>query len=47
MTKQDIIDILCVLIFVCFIGTLGYGSYCYMKRVDALVDQYRIELLNK
>lgn len=47
MTKQDFIDILCVLIFVCFIGTLGYGMYWHMKRVDTLVDQYRIELLNK
>lgn len=47
MTKQDIIDILCVLIFVCFVGAICYGSYCYMKRVDTLVDQYRVELLNK
>lgn len=47
MTKQDFIDILCALVFVCFMGTLCYGSYCYMKRVDNMVDQYRIELLNK
>lgn len=47
MTKQDIIDILCVLIFVCFVGAICYSSYCYMKRVDTLVDQYRVELLNK
>lgn len=47
MTKQDFIDILCMLIFVCFVSALCYGSYCYMKRVDTLVEQYRIELLNK
>ena len=47
MTKQDFIDILCALIFVSIIGYLCYGSYCYMKRVDAMVEQYGIELLGK
>lgn len=47
MTKQYFIDILCVLIFMCFVGAICYGSYCYMKRVDSLVDQYRMALIEK
>lgn len=47
MTRATILDILCVISFVVIVGTLCHGSYCYMKRVDAMVEQYRIELLNK
>ena len=44
MNKETIINILCVLIFVCFVGAICYGSYCYIKRVDNLVEQYRVAL---
>ena len=47
MTKQDIIDGLVAIIFIGFMVSLLYGGYCYMKRVDNMVEQYRIELLNK
>lgn len=47
MNKDTIIDVLGLIAIISVIGYLCYGSYCYMKRVDTMVEQYRIELLNK
>ena len=47
MNKDTIIDILGVIAIIGVIIFGGYKSYCYMKYVDSLVEQHRIELLGK
>lgn len=45
MTK--LFDVAALVVFISFMASIAYGSYTYIKRVDNMVEQYRIELLNK
>ena len=47
MNKDTIIDILGIVALISVLVFCGYKSYGYMKYVDGLVEQHRIELLGK